>query len=172
MVLPSVIEETEEPVQMHVGRTFQEVLLQRVLEIVDSFIRILQKVILEDCLVHVSISCESAFRSGPLLGASTAVIVTQSSTSSSYLNHLIFPSYDGGCLAVIGKLSVSSVWPDDLAILEQASMKPSPSDDIFPWISAENGGTYPRKELVPCGSRSRLCGPWIYSGESPLCQNG
>ena len=43
LVLPSVIEETEEPVQIHVGRTFQEVLLQRVLEIVDSFIRILQK---------------------------------------------------------------------------------------------------------------------------------
>ena len=48
-------------------------------------------------------------RSGPLLGASTVVIVTQSSTSSSYLNQLAFPSYDGGCLAVIDKLSVSSV---------------------------------------------------------------
>ena len=43
-----MIEETEEPVQIHVGRTFQKVLLQRVLEVVDSFIRILQKVILED----------------------------------------------------------------------------------------------------------------------------
>ena len=42
MVLPSVVEETEESVQIHVGRTFQEVLLQRVLESVDSFIRILQ----------------------------------------------------------------------------------------------------------------------------------
>ena len=60
-MLPSMIEETEEPVQIHVGRTLQKVLLQRVLEIVDSFIRILQKVILEDCLVHVSISSESAF---------------------------------------------------------------------------------------------------------------
>ena len=60
--------ETEEPVQIHVGRTFQEVLLQRVLEIVDSFIRILQKVILEDCLVHVSISCESAFEEWSSLG--------------------------------------------------------------------------------------------------------
>ena len=60
MVLPSMVEETEEPVQIHVGRTFQEVLLQRVLEIVDSLIRILQKVILEDCLVHVCISGESA----------------------------------------------------------------------------------------------------------------
>ena len=38
-----MIEDTEEPVQIHVGRTLQEVLLQRVLEIVDSFIRILQK---------------------------------------------------------------------------------------------------------------------------------
>ena len=63
MVLRSMIEEIEEPVQIHVGRTLQKVLLQRVLEIVDSFIRILQKVILGDCLVHVhvSISCESAF---------------------------------------------------------------------------------------------------------------
>ena len=107
MVLPSMIEETEEPVQIHVGRTLQKVLLQGVLEIVDSFIRILQKVISEDCLVHVSISGESAFES--LLGASTVVIVTQSSTSSSYLNQLTFPSYDSGCLAAIDKLSVSSV---------------------------------------------------------------
>ena len=68
LVPPSVIEETEEPVQIHVGRTFQEVLLQRVLEIVDSFIRILQKVILEDCPVHVSISCESAFEEWSSLG--------------------------------------------------------------------------------------------------------
>ena len=43
LVLPSMIEETEEPVQIHVGRTFQKVLLQHVLEVVDSFIRILQK---------------------------------------------------------------------------------------------------------------------------------
>ena len=55
-----MIEETEEPAQIHVGRTFQKVLLQRVLEVVDSFIRILQKVILEACLVHIGISCESA----------------------------------------------------------------------------------------------------------------
>ena len=61
MVLPSMIEETEEPVQIHFGRTLQEVLLQRVLEIVDSFIRILQKVILEDCLVHICMSGESSF---------------------------------------------------------------------------------------------------------------
>ena len=92
MALPSMVEETEEPVQIHVGRTFPKVLLQHVLEIVDSFIRILQKVVLEDCLVHICI-----------------VIVTQSSTSSSYLNQLTFPSYDGGCLAVIDKFSVSSV---------------------------------------------------------------
>ena len=84
-----MIEEIEEPVQIHVGRAFQEVLLQRVLEIVDSFIRILQKVILEDCLVHVSISCESALEEWSSLGT--------------------FPSYDGGCLAGIDKLSVSSV---------------------------------------------------------------
>ena len=38
MVLSSMVEETEESVQIHVGRTFQKVLLQRVLEIVDSFI--------------------------------------------------------------------------------------------------------------------------------------
>ena len=60
LVLPSMIEQTEEPVQIHVGRTFQKVLLQRVLEVVDSFIRILQKVILEDCLKHICISGESA----------------------------------------------------------------------------------------------------------------
>ena len=57
-----MVEETEEFVQIHVGRTFQKVLLQRVLEIVDSFIRILQKVILEDGLIHVSISSESALK--------------------------------------------------------------------------------------------------------------
>ena len=101
-----MIEETEEPVQIHVGRTFQKVLLQRVLEVVGSFIRILQKVILEECLVHIASLLLSR---GPLLGASTVVIVTQSSTSSSYLNQLTFPSYDGGCLTVIDKLSVSSV---------------------------------------------------------------
>ena len=63
-----MIEETEEPVQIHVGRTFQKVLLQRVLEVVDSFIRILQKVILEDCLVHIGISCESALEQRSCLG--------------------------------------------------------------------------------------------------------
>ena len=63
-----MIEETEEPVQIHVGRTFQKVLLQRVLEVVDSFIRILQKVILEDCLVQIGISCESAFEQRSSLG--------------------------------------------------------------------------------------------------------
>ena len=55
-----MVEETEEPLQIHAGCTFQKVLLQRVLEVVDSFIRILQKVILEDCLLHVCISGESA----------------------------------------------------------------------------------------------------------------
>ena len=50
MVLPSMIEEAEEP------------------EVVDSFIRILQKVILEDCLVHIDIYCESAFEQRSSLG--------------------------------------------------------------------------------------------------------
>ena len=68
MVLPSMIEETEEPVQIHVGRTLQKVLLQRVLEVVDSFVRILQKVILEDCLIHVCISSESAVGQRSSLG--------------------------------------------------------------------------------------------------------
>ena len=49
-------------------------------------------------------------RSGSSLGASI-VKVTQSSTSSSYLNQLTLLSYDGGCLAVINKLIVSSVKP-------------------------------------------------------------
>ena len=51
-----MIEETEKSVTVHVRRALQEELLQRVLEIVDSFFKILQKVILEDCLVHVSVS--------------------------------------------------------------------------------------------------------------------
>ena len=63
-----MIEETEEPVQIHVGRTFQQVLLQRVLDVVDSFIRILQKVILGDWLVHIGISCESALEQRSSLG--------------------------------------------------------------------------------------------------------
>ena len=45
-------------------------------------------------------------RSGPLLDASIVVKVTQSSTSSSYLNQLTLPSYDGGCLAVIDRASL------------------------------------------------------------------
>ena len=106
LVLPSMVEETEEPVQIHVGRTFQKVLLQRVLEIVDSFIRILQKVVLEDYIYASPVNL--LLSRGPLLGASTVVMVTQS-TSSSYLNQLTFPSYDGGCLAVTDKFSVSSV---------------------------------------------------------------
>ena len=47
---------------------FQEELLQRVLEIVDSFVRILQEVILEDCLVHVSVSGETALEKWSSLG--------------------------------------------------------------------------------------------------------
>ena len=47
-VLPSVVDETEKSVQVHVRRAFQKKLLQRVLEIGDSFVRSLQKVILED----------------------------------------------------------------------------------------------------------------------------
>ena len=90
MVLPSVIEEMEESVQIHVGRTFQKGLLQCVLEIVDSFIRILQKVIVEDGLVHVSISSEPALKQWTSLGC-------------------FYCGGDGGCLAAIDKLSVSSV---------------------------------------------------------------
>ena len=101
MVLPSMVEETEEPVQIHVGRTFQKVLLQRVLEIVDSFIRIL---LWRTALYIYASPVNLLLSRGPLLGAST-----QSSTSSAYLNQLTFPSYDGGCLAVIDKFSVSSV---------------------------------------------------------------
>ena len=51
-----------------VGRPFQEELLQRVLEIVDSFVRILQEVILEDCLGHVSVSRETALEEWSSLG--------------------------------------------------------------------------------------------------------
>ena len=102
-------QETEKSVQVQVGRPFQEELLQRVIEIIDSFVRILQEVVLEDCLVRVSVSCGRILRSGPLLGASMVAKVTQSSTSSSYLSQLTLPSYDGGCLAGIDKLSVSSV---------------------------------------------------------------
>ena len=62
-----MIEQTEEPVKIHVRGTLQEVLLQRVLEIVDSFFGILQTVVLEDYLVHVSISNESALEERPSL---------------------------------------------------------------------------------------------------------
>ena len=65
------------------------------------------------------------------MGALIILKVTQSSTSSSFLNQLTFPSYDGGCLAVIDKLSVSSVKPWDRPTFEYSSMKPSPSDDIL-----------------------------------------
>ena len=57
-----MIEETEKSVYVHVRRALQAELLQRVLELVDSFIRILQKVILQDCLVHVSVSDELLLR--------------------------------------------------------------------------------------------------------------
>ena len=62
-------EETEKSVEAHVRRALQEELLQCALEIVDSFFRILRAVILEDCLVHVSISDESALEERPLLDA-------------------------------------------------------------------------------------------------------
>ena len=55
-----MVEETEKSVQVHVGRPFQEELFQRVLEIVDPVVRVLQEVILEDGLVHVSVSRETA----------------------------------------------------------------------------------------------------------------
>ena len=60
------------------------------------------------------------------------VKVTQSSTSSSYLNQVVFPSYDGGCLAVIDKFSVSSVKPDDRPTLHEVHRM------HLVWISAEN----------------------------------
>ena len=52
-------------------------------------------------------------------------------------------------------------------------MKSSPSDDIFPWISAENPLRYHKLRLtagVPISVE--VVGPWIYSGESPICQYG
>ena len=64
-----MIEETEKSVYVHVRRALQEELLQRVLETVDSFFRILQK-------GHsVSVSDESALEE---LDASMVVKVTQS----------------------------------------------------------------------------------------------
>ena len=118
MVLPSMVEETEEPVQIQVGRTFQKVLLQRVLEIIDSFIRGSCKRSFWRTALYIYASPVNLLLSrGPLLCASTVVMVTQSSTSSSYLNQLTFPSYDGGCLAVIDKFSFLRIaWI--LAILE------------------------------------------------------
>ena len=153
-----MVEETEEPVQIHVGRTFQKVLLQRVLEIVDSFIRILQKVVLfwRTALYIFASLVNLLLSRGPLLGASTVVMVTQSSTSSSYLNQLTLPSYDGGCLAVIDKFSAYSLdfWP----YLNRLPCS------LLHRISAENPlryhklrptapGAYPRTELVPSGGR-------------------
>ena len=58
------------------------------------------------------------FSRGPLLSALMVVKVAQSSTSSSYLSQLTFPSNDGGSLAVIDKLSVSSVKPEDRPTLK------------------------------------------------------
>ena len=102
-----MIEETEEPVQIHVGRTFQKVLLQRILDLVDSFIRILQKIILEDCLVHIGISCESALEQRSSLGC------FHRSDCHPVVHEFFIPKpadfSDGGCLAVIDKLSVLSV---------------------------------------------------------------
>ena len=68
MVLPSVIDVIEETEGPDVRGTLQEVLLQRALEVVDSFFRILQSVVLGDCLVHVSISNESALEERSSLG--------------------------------------------------------------------------------------------------------
>ena len=94
-------------IQMHVSCTFQEVLLQRVLEVVGSFV-------VENFRAHVSISHESALEEGSSL--EYVVNVVQSSTRTSYLSQL--PSYDGGCLAVIDKLNVSSVKPVGRPALE------------------------------------------------------
>ena len=76
-----------------------EILLQRVLEVVDSFFRILQTIVLEDCLVHVSISNESALEERSSLAIVMKVV--QSSTSSSYLSQPTFASYNGGRMTLL-----------------------------------------------------------------------
>ena len=53
---------------------------------------------------------------------------------ASYLTQLTFPSCDGGCLAAMDKLSVSSVEPDGRPALEYASMK---ADDILEDLCAK-----------------------------------
>ena len=120
--------------------------------VVGSFFRILQSVVLKDCLAHVSISNESALEERFLLGCfdrcEGCPIIYE------FFKPADFSAVDGGGWAVIDELSVSSVQPDDRAVLEYASMKPSPSDDIAPGFC---GKPAPLPQLTierrPCGSK-------------------
>ena len=58
------------------------------------------------------------------------VNVVQSTTSSSYLNQLSFGSYDGGCVAVIDKLTVSSIKPVGRPALHEAVSNMSILDGV------------------------------------------
>ena len=83
-------------------------------------------------------------RSGPLLDASMVVKVTQSSTSSSYLNQLTCPSYVSSCL-------------------ENQAPLPQIGADCQGYLFREGN----RDLLI--GEDLSLTGPWIYS-EKSKCQ--
>ena len=60
-----MIEKAEKSVQVHIGCALEKVLLQRVLEVVDTFFGILKQCsIVENFLVHVCISNEPTFEEG------------------------------------------------------------------------------------------------------------
>ena len=52
---------SEKPVQVHIGCALEKLLLQRVLEVVDTFRGILKQCIVENFVVQVCISNEHAF---------------------------------------------------------------------------------------------------------------
>ena len=108
--------EAEEPVKIHVGRSFQEVLLQRVLEVVDCFGGILKQFVVEDFLAHVSISDESAFEERSSFGCFDC------GECCPIIYEFFIPEPAdfsvAQCLAAIDKFSVSSVKPVDRPALE------------------------------------------------------
>ena len=105
-----MIEETEESVQIHVGCTLEEILLQRVLEVVDCFGG---GGILKQFVVQVSLE-ERSFFGCFGCGECRPIIYG----FSKCLSQLTFPSHNGGCLAVVDKMRVSSAQPVGRPALE------------------------------------------------------
>ena len=96
-----MIEATGEPIKIHVGRSLQEVLLLRVIEVVDSFSWISGRSIAKQPAVRECIAHEFAFEERSLklcFNGSERDLITNEFLASTPADQLTFP---GSCLAVI-----------------------------------------------------------------------